>query len=56
MKNAYYIDKSQKGKTLKILGRICDAKVRMKRIQSILDQELKETKELLSYLKETIND
>lgn len=53
MKNAYYIDETKKGKTLKILDRICDAKIRMKRIQSILDQELKETRELLYYLKDT---
>jgi hypothetical protein len=52
MRNAYYIDDSKKNKTLTILGRICYARTSIKKMQTILDQEIEFNKELLDKYKE----
>jgi hypothetical protein len=55
MRNTFLIDYTLDNKTLTKLGRICYARIRMKRIESILDQEIESNIKLMAKIKERNN-
>jgi len=55
MKNTFLIDYTLENKTLTKLGRICYARIRMKRIENMLDQEIERNIKLMTKIKERNN-
>lgn len=51
MRNAYYIDDTKKNRTLKVLGRIHGMRLHAKHIESILEEEIIENKNLIQQIK-----
>lgn len=51
MRNAYYIDDTKKNITLKVLGRIHGIKLHAQHIQSILEEEIVDNKNLIQQIK-----
>jgi hypothetical protein len=51
MRNAYYIDDTKKHMTLKVLGRIHGMRLHAKHIESILEEEIIENKNLIQQIK-----
>lgn len=55
MRNTFLIDYTLDNKTLTKLGRICYARIRMKRIQNLLNQEIENNNKLIAKIKERNN-
>jgi len=55
MRNTFLIDYTQQNKTLTKLGRICYARIHMKRIEDILNQEIQKNIRLMTKIKERNN-
>jgi len=55
MKNTFLIDYTLENKTLTKLGRICYARIRMKRIENMLDQEIESNIKIMAKIKERNN-
>jgi len=51
MRNAYYIDETKKNRTLTVLGRIHGMILHAKHIESILEEEIIENKNLIQQIK-----
>ena len=55
MRNTFLIDYTQENKTLTKLSRICYARIRMKQIENILNQEIENNTRLMTKIKERSN-
>ena len=55
MRNTFLIDYTLNNKTLTKLGRICYARIRMKRIEDMLNQEIENNIKLMTKIKERNN-
>lgn len=55
MRHTFLIDYTQKNKTLTKLSRICYARIRMRQIENMLDQEIESNTKLMAKIKERNN-
>jgi len=52
MKNAYYIDEAKRNRTLTTLSRIHGIALQARHIESVLEEEIQETRKILDRIKD----